>query len=70
MSAEALIGWSEAAFLAVGLVAILFLIIRVYHPESRQAMNDHANIIFRGEDAPGPRPQSPSQPSGTPARQD
>ncbi|MFN3170040.1 MAG: cbb3-type cytochrome oxidase subunit 3 [Hyphomicrobiales bacterium] len=74
MSAEALIGYSEAAFLTVGLVAILFLIIRVYHPGSREAMDDHANIIFRGEDAPEPRSevgsQTPQDAGRTAARQD
>lgn len=62
MSAEALIGYSEAAFLAVGLLAILVLIARVYHPASREAMDDHANIIFRGEDAPEPRPEPSAAP--------
>lgn len=60
MTAEALIGWSEAAFLTVGLLAILLLIVRVYHPGNRRNMDDHANIIFRGEDAPDPRLPEPS----------
>lgn len=59
MTAEALIGWSEAAFLTVGLMAIALLIFRVYHPGNRQDMKDHANIIFRGEDAPDPRQPEP-----------
>ena len=54
MTAEALIGYSEAAFLAVGLLAILLLMVRVFHPANRQKMDDHANIIFRGEDSPEP----------------
>ncbi len=70
MNAETFIGWSEAGFLAVGLIAILFLIIRTYHPGSREAMNDHANIIFRGEDAPEPRVQTPPTSRGEAARQD
>jgi hypothetical protein len=60
MSAEALIGWSEAAFLTVGLLAIALLVLRVYHPGNRRTMEDHANIIFRGEDAPDPRLPEPS----------
>ena len=68
MSAESLIGWSEAAFLTIGLIAILFLIARVYHPASRQAMDDNANIPFRGEDAPEPR--DTREPGRIPARQD
>ena len=61
MSPEALIGYSEAAFVIVGLVAIAFLILRVYHPGNRSAMDDHANIPFRGEDAPEPRdPETPT----------
>lgn len=75
MNAESLIGWSEAGFLAVGVIAILFLIIRTYHPGSREAMNDHANIIFRGEDAPEPRTpdaprNAPPTSRGQSARQD
>lgn len=54
MTAEALIGYSEAAFLTVGFIAILMLLVRVYHPGSRQQMDHNANIPFRGEDAPDP----------------
>ncbi|MEM1286048.1 MAG: cbb3-type cytochrome c oxidase subunit 3 [Pseudomonadota bacterium] len=54
MTPEALIGYSEAAFVAIALVAIVFLVLRVYHPGNRDAMEDHANIPFRGEDAPEP----------------
>lgn len=54
MSGEAIIGYAEAAFLAVGLLAILLLIVRVFHPANRKKMDDHANIPFRGEDAPEP----------------
>ncbi len=70
MSAEALIGYSEAAFLAIGLLAILLLIVRVYHPGNRRNMDDHANIIFRGEDAPEPRLPEPQEPGREAARQD
>ena len=52
MTAEALIGWSEAAFVVVGLLAIIVLIARVFHPANRSSMADHASIPFRGEDAP------------------
>ncbi len=70
MSAEALIGYSEAAFLAVGLLAILLLLVRVFHPANREAMKDHANIIFRGEDAPEPRIAEPQNASRSAAGQD
>ncbi|MEM6711149.1 MAG: hypothetical protein AAF590_02580 [Pseudomonadota bacterium] len=61
ITAEALIGYSEAGFLAIGLLAILLLIARVYHPANRATMNDHATSIFRGEDAPDPRPDGPTK---------
>jgi hypothetical protein len=67
MSSEALIGYSEAAFLAIGLLAILLLLVRVFHPAN---MDDHANIIFRGEDAPEPRTPENHEPSRNTARQD
>ena len=54
MTSEALIGYAEAGFVVVGLLAIGLLLIRVFHPSNRSAMNDHANIPFRGEDAPEP----------------
>ena len=61
MSPESLIGYSEAAFVVVALLAIVILVLRVYHPANRQAMNDHANIPFRGEDAPEPHdPETPT----------
>jgi cbb3-type cytochrome oxidase subunit 3 len=73
MSGEAIIGYAEAAFLAVGLLAILLLIVRVFHPANRKKMDDHANIPFRGEDAPEPRPEpgaTPQDAGRTAARQD
>lgn len=70
MSSEALIGYSEAAFLAIGLLAILLLLVRVFHPANRAKMDDHANIIFRGEDAPEPRMPDNHEPSRNSARQD
>ncbi|MEM6381810.1 MAG: cbb3-type cytochrome c oxidase subunit 3 [Pseudomonadota bacterium] len=60
MSAEALIGYAEAAFVVVGLLAIVLLLIRVYSPSNKKQMEDHANIPFRGEDAPEPPSSSPS----------
>ena len=54
MSTEALIGYSEAGFLAIGLLAILLLIARVYHPANKSKMQEYATSIFRGEDAPEP----------------
>ncbi|MFK7792074.1 MAG: hypothetical protein AB8B88_05310 [Devosiaceae bacterium] len=69
MNAESLIGWSEAAFLTVGLLAIALLMVRVFHPANREKMNDHANIIFRGEDAPEPLEPGRISPHST-ARQD
>ena len=65
MNAEAIIGYSEAAFLSVGLLAIFLLMVRVFHPANRQTMKDHANSIFRGEDAP-----EPLEPGRDAARQD
>lgn len=70
MNAEALIGYSEAAFLTIGLLAILLLIVRVYHPANRRNMDDHANIIFRGEDAPDPRTPDSLEAGRVSARQD
>ena len=60
MNAETLIGYAEAGFVAVGLLAIILLMVRVFHRSSKRAMDDHANIPFRGEDAPQPRDASDS----------
>ncbi|MBV6658927.1 MAG: cbb3-type cytochrome c oxidase subunit 3 [Devosiaceae bacterium] len=63
MSAEALVGYAEAGFVLFGFIALAVLLLRVMHPSSTEAMNDHANIPFRGEDAPEPRstPQASRQ---------
>jgi hypothetical protein len=35
MNAETLIGYAEAGFVAVGLLAIILLMVRVFHPSSK-----------------------------------